>query len=217
MAAVYNANNQDVLFNLISNYAGVDNRGNNIVNNGDLVVAAEETFSGAPYAWVHSLYYTENIYFSLVCSGAMHSCVLDGSNNRRIMAISGTGSGTMRLSGIHFKDGYPGNYNGGALYIYSSALVSLVACKFSSNHAGSYGGAIYAKESGTAINLYLSYFDENSASSGDDISAEKSASVTVHSTCPQDWSGTPESGSDLDTFASSSSTLSGTTKSFGIG
>ena len=44
-------------------------------------------------------------YFSLVCSGAVHNCVFDGSNSRRLMDIQGTGGGTMTLAGIHFKDG----------------------------------------------------------------------------------------------------------------
>ena len=70
MAAVLYANDHPVLFNLISNGAFVDNTGNNIVDNGDDVALGVGTFSGAPYAASHAVYATEDIYFSLVCSGA---------------------------------------------------------------------------------------------------------------------------------------------------
>ena len=195
------------------------NTGNNIVDNDDSVVLGVGTFSGAPYALSHTGYITDEIYFSLVCSGALHSCVLDGSNSRRLMNIYGTGGGTITLAGIQFKDGNSvGNY-GGALRISSSALVSLQGCKLSSNQA-SYGGGIYARNSGTTVNLYSTSFDGNTATNnGDDIYIQLSASLTVHSTCPPDWSGTPAPGSDLDTYndPDQPGTISGTTKSFDIG
>ena len=126
----------------------------------------------------------------------------------------------MTLAGIHFKDGYrSGTSYGGALYIQSSAHVSLQGCKLSSNQASNAGGGFYAQNSGTTMNLYTTTFDGNTATSnGDDIYVSSSASVTVHSTCPPDWSGTPAAGSNLDTYIhSSGGTISGTTKSFDIG
>ena len=124
----------------------------------------------------------------------------------------------MTLAGIHFKDGNPGSgYDGGALYIWNSALVSFQGCKLSSNQANN-GGAIAAYSSGTMLNLYTTTFDGNTATNGDDIYVDNSASVTVHSTCPSGWGGTPASGSNLDTYIhSSGGTISGTTKSFDIG
>ena len=124
----------------------------------------------------------------------------------------------MILAGIHFKDGYlSSGYDGGALFIYSSALVSLQGCKLSSNQAR-YGGGISARDSGTTVNIYSTIFDGNSASSnGDDIDVRYGGSIAVHSTCPPDWSGTPAAGSDLDTYTRYSGTISGTTKSFDIG
>ena len=215
-ATVHYANDHPVLFNLISNREGLDNVGNNIVDNGDDVALGVGTFSGAPYAYGGSVYYTIGIYFSLVCSGAPHNCVFDGLNSRGLMCIEGTGGGTMTLAGIHFKDGYrSGSSAGGALYISSSALVSVQGCKLSSNQAA-YGGAIYATYSGTTLNIFTTTFDGNTATYGDDIYVYQ-ASVTVHSTCPPDWSGTPAAGSNLNTDTGSSGTITGTTKSFDIG
>ena len=213
MAAVHYANDHPVLWDLISNSPFADNTGNNIVDNGDSVGVGEGTFLGAPYASSDRVYWTSRIYFSLVCSGALHSCVLDGSNSRRLMFIEHTHTHTMTLSGVHFKDS--NNNYGGALFILS-ALVSIEACKISSNQASN-GGGIAAWNSGTTVNLYSTSFDGNSASDGDDIYVYQ-ASLTVHSTCPPDWSGTPAAGSDLDTYISSTGgTISGTTKSFDIG
>ena len=129
MATVHYANDHPVLFNLISNadWSSVDNTGNNIVDNGDDVALGVGTFSGAPYANSNIVYYTNEIYFSLVCSGAPHNCIFDGLNSRALMSIEGTGGGTMTLAGIHFKDGSSGSDAGGALYIYS-ALVSVQGC-----------------------------------------------------------------------------------------
>ncbi|GMH93188.1 hypothetical protein TrST_g7300 [Triparma strigata] len=217
-ATVHYANDHPVLFNFISNYAESGyTTGNNIIDNGDSVGVWVGTFSGAPYAASDVVYWTNGIYFSLICSGALHSCVFDGSNSRRIMTIGGTGGGTMTLAGVHFKDGNNISF-GGALYILSSALVSLQGCRILSNQAN-YGGGIYAGSSGTTVNLYSTSFDGNTATgNGDDIYGN-SASLTVHSTCPPDWSGTPAAGSNLDTYSDPDNpgTLSGTTKSFDIG
>ena len=220
-AAVHFANDHPVLFNFISNaptsWSSVDNTGNNIVDNGDSVVVGVGTFSGSPYADSYTVYYTNRIYFSLVCSGAVHSCVLDGLNSRRLINIRGTGGDTLTLSGIHFLDGGTSNIYGGALCIRFSALVSVQGCKLSSNQARS-GGGIYAENIGTTVHLYSTSFDGNTADNGDDIYVFHSGcSVTVHTICPPDWSGTPAAGSDLDTYANFIATLSGTTKSFDIG
>ena len=122
IATVHYPNNHPVLFNLISNgYVG-GSEGNNIVDNGDDVALGVGTFSGAPYGSSATVYHTNGIYFTLVCSGAPHICVLDGLNSRRLMYIDGTGGGTMTLAGIFFLDGYvSGHGHGGALFITSSA------------------------------------------------------------------------------------------------
>ena len=154
-ATVHYANDHPVLFNFISNgnWAGSAGQGNHIVDNGDSVAVGVGTFSGAPYAHSDIVYSTYGIYFSLVCSGTLHSCVLDGSNSRRLMHIWGTGGGAMTLSGLQFLDGYVGGGSwAGALFIRSSALVSLQGCKLSSNQATN-GGAIFAYDSGTTVNI----------------------------------------------------------------
>ena len=226
MAAVLYANDHPVLFNFISNKEAswIDDTGNNIVDNGDSVSVGEGSFSVEGPSWLKAtsdeVYYIDEIYFSLVCSGTLHTCVFDGSGSRTIMTIWGTGGGTMKLSGIHFFNGGDGGDSGGALKIRSSALVSLRGCKLSSNQAN-YGAGIYAGDTAT-VNLYSTSFDGNThthfSGKGDDIYVS-GASATVHSTCPPDWSGTPAAGSDLDTYnePTSPGTLSGTTKSFDIG
>lgn len=222
MAAVHHANDHPVLFNFISNKVTDTNTyttGNNIVDNGDDVVLGVGTFSGPPYSGspypnTDTVYTTTGIYFSLVCSGAAHSCVLNGSNSRRLMFIDGTGGGTTTLSGIHFLDSNSDGW-GGALHIHN-ALVSVQGCKLSSNQAYR-GGGILAQDSGTTVNIYSTNFDGNTASNGGgDIYVNWYASVTVHSTCPPGWSGTPAAGSDLVT-QNYAGTLSGTIKSFDIG
>ncbi|GMH97477.1 hypothetical protein TrVE_jg7214 [Triparma verrucosa] len=90
---VENANNQTVLFNLISNGRGNFlspgvTTGNNIVDNVDSVILGVGTFSGSPYADSNRVYAIDRIYFSLVCSGTDHSCVLDGLGRRQIMTCS---------------------------------------------------------------------------------------------------------------------------------
>eukprot|EP00519_Triparma_laevis_P012721 CAMPEP_0182498884 /NCGR_PEP_ID=MMETSP1321-20130603/6944_1 /TAXON_ID=91990 /ORGANISM="Bolidomonas sp., Strain RCC1657" /LENGTH=195 /DNA_ID=CAMNT_0024702995 /DNA_START=114 /DNA_END=698 /DNA_ORIENTATION=+ len=176
-ATVHNAEDHDDLFNLISNYcysAGCM-AGNNIVTNGDSVIAAVGTFSGAPYANSDAVYFPLSIYFSLVCSGVPHSCILNGANSRMIMRISGTGSGTITISGMTFKDG-----DDMGVWTTSSARVTFEASKFVSCSTK----AIQVQSSGT-VNLYATVF---SATNGDDIYL-LGGSATVHSTCPPDWSG----------------------------
>ncbi|GMH78512.1 hypothetical protein TrST_g6502 [Triparma strigata] len=211
------ANDHPVLFNFISNVVCDScTTGNNIVDNGDSLVVGVGTFTGEPHATEGYMYGIDGIFFSLVCSGAIHTCVLDGSRSIGIMAIIGTGGGIMRITGIYFLNGYFTN-SGGALRI-QSGLVSLEACKLSGNQASSSAGCIYAEESGTMLNFYATSFIGNSASgSGNDIFIESGASVTVHSTCPPDWSGTPAAGSELDAVNFPPATISGTTKSFDIG
>ncbi|GMI45005.1 hypothetical protein TrCOL_g9321 [Triparma columacea] len=216
MAAVLYANDHPVLYNSISNEDFYGTQGNNIVNNDDSIAVGVGTFSGAPYASADTVYYTVEIYFSLVCSGALHTCVFDGLNSRRLMFVMGTGGGTIRLSGIHFKDGFVDSNSGGALSFYDAALVSIEVCKISSNQA-TYGGGLYARNRGTTINIYTTGFDGNTVTNyGDDIYTN-AADFIWHSNCPPDWSGTPTPGSDLDTYSYNGGTVSGTIKSFDIG
>ena len=173
-----------VLFHAISN--GVCDEcttGNNIVSNGAIVLAAQGTYIGAPYADSDNVYRIDDIYFSLICSSSPHSCILDGADSRRIMYISRTSSQTLTIAGMTFKDGSTGT--GGGMFIGSSALVSIQTCKFVSCYAnGDGGGAIYAR---ATVNIYTTTFADNSAAwggVGNDIATFSGGDVTIHSTCP---------------------------------
>ena len=112
-------------------------------------------------------------------------------------------TGTIKLSGLHFRNGGTSSGSGGALFIENSALVSLEGCQFSANEAKN-GAGIYIHFS--TVDLYSTAFVGNLASTyADDIFATGTTltvPVTVHSTCPPDWSGTPVAGTNLDTSGS---------------
>ena len=73
--------NHNALFHAISNAFSF---GNNIVPHGAIVLAAQGTYIGAPYAEWDNVYRIEDIYFSLICSSSPHSCILDGADSHRI-------------------------------------------------------------------------------------------------------------------------------------
>ncbi|GMI07372.1 hypothetical protein TrLO_g7543 [Triparma laevis f. longispina] len=185
----------NALFHAISNavWSG-GTTGNNIVPNGAIVRAAQGTYIGAPYSTSNKVYAIDDIYFSLICSSSPHSCILDGADSRRIMYISGTSSQTLTIAGMTFKDGNSGAYDGGGMYIGSSALVSIQTCKFVSCSAGHDGGGIHAM---ATVNIYTTTFSDNSASLGNAIATYSGGDVTIHSTCPPNWTGNPTEGSSL--------------------
>lgn len=98
------------LYNAISRY------GSNKVSNGAVVRVAQGNYEGAPYHNSTAVYYLEDEYIDLVCTNQPHSCVLDGNNERQIMWIWGTSSGTLKIAGIMFDNGN-NNGGGGGLYL----------------------------------------------------------------------------------------------------
>ena len=65
---IRDVDNHNALFHAISNAAcGSCTVGNNIVPNGAIVLAAQRTYIGAPYADSADVYLIDNIYFSLIC------------------------------------------------------------------------------------------------------------------------------------------------------
>ncbi|GMH98720.1 hypothetical protein TrST_g13621 [Triparma strigata] len=150
LAAVHYANDHPVLFNFISNGACSScTTGNNIIDNDDSVAVGVGTFSGAPYARSATVYYTDAIYFSLVCSGAAHNCVLDGSDSRQIMLISGTG-GACKLSSNQASKG------GGIFAQSSGTTVNLYTTSFDGNTASNNGDDIYVYNSGCSVIVHSS-------------------------------------------------------------
>ena len=173
-AAVHNANDHPVLYNFICNANWPENPGNNIVDNGDSVTVGIGTFSGAPYATSITVYSINEIYFSLVCSGAPHTCILDGLNSRMIMRINSP-AGDLRLSGIHFKDAYYNNFGAGLAITGSSNSASIVyieVCKFSSSNQDLYPSSqapyigVLGLSSWGKANLYSTSFVGTSGGGG---------------------------------------------------
>ncbi|GMH74627.1 hypothetical protein TrLO_g1929 [Triparma laevis f. longispina] len=208
--------NHSDLYNAISNGCCYDGftAGNNIVSDGSVVRVAQGEYSGWPYAWSGSIYRLDGIYFDLVCAAEPHTCVLDGSNQRQIMYMFGTGSGTLTISCFKFLDGNSGG-NGGAGLSVSGGIIVLEFCDFSSC-SGSFGGAIYVKDTSTQLDLYVVSFEGNTGTTmADGIYIFSATSVTVHDSCPEGWSGAPTEGSNLDTARCTMSWCDGSDNLFG--
>jgi predicted outer membrane repeat protein len=133
--------------------------------------------------------YTDDLNGEVKCVEDNASCVLDGENDRRGMYASGTGSATLILRAVSFKDGK--DDNGGGLRVVNGAVVEIHLCVFANCRATEKGGAIYASATGT-VNIYGTSFNDNTSPAfGDDISSGKPGSlfnVIVHDTCPSPYS-----------------------------
>jgi predicted outer membrane repeat protein len=140
--------------------------------------------------------YTDDLNGEVKCVDDNASCVVDGENERRVMWVEGTGSGTLILRALTFDKGYANVHVGGGVYISYDAIVDFELLVFSNNRAttSSYGegGAIYVEESGTTVNIYGTSFNGNTADSGngDDIynNPDNAGTITIHSTCPSPYS-----------------------------
>jgi len=181
------------LFNTVSNGAAT-NTGNSIMANGDTTVLAAGPYkcSEGTCADGYNMLLIEDLNGEVKCVEDNTSCVLDGENARRVMVVTGTGSGTLILRALTFDKGYAGW--GGGVVIYNGAIVDLKLCNFSNNKAtsSSYGGgAIYVRDS-TTVNVYGTSFNGNTADSGNgyDIynNPTYSATITIHNTCPSPYS-----------------------------
>ena len=184
------------LFNTVSNYYGpdADNTGNSIMGNGNTAILAVGSYKGSQGTcssdW--ELLWTEDLNGEVKCVEDNASCVLDGENQRRGMAVWGTGSATLILRALTFDKG-SGNAGGGA-EIWFGAIVDLKLCIFSNNRATSSdgGGAISIHSTGGTVNAYGTSFNGNTADSGngDDIYNDPNnpGTITIHNTCPTPYS-----------------------------
>lgn len=124
------------------------------------------------------------------------TCVLDaeeaGGNypwsTRRIAYIESTGSGTAAFRGFVFFQGKEDL--GAAIYMTSSASLSLFLCSFIDNVATTNGGAIYV-ESGN-LEVYGNAFQGNYVTSGtatsDDIYND-GGSLSLNGVSKSEWAG----------------------------
>jgi predicted outer membrane repeat protein len=188
------------LFNTVSNadYDFVENTGNSIMSNGDTVILAVGSYkcSDGTCSGSDLMLYTWTLNGEVKCMEDNASCVLDGENERRVMMVEGTGSGTLILRALTFDKGYADGDEGGGVKISNHALVDLELVVFSNNRATSTysgGGAIYVHGSETTVNIYGTSFYGNTADSGsgDDIYGSSflgSPTITIHNTCPSPYS-----------------------------
>ncbi len=79
---------------------------------------------------------------------------LDGGGNSRILTV---GSGTVNILGVRFTRGFA-PADGGAIYAFSSSLLTLTDCGFFDNEAGQHGGAIDCSLSDLTLdNTWIAY------------------------------------------------------------
>jgi hypothetical protein len=134
--------------------------------------------------------------------------VLDGEEERRGMAITGTGfSGYLTLRAVTFKEcSATGSSNGGALFLekgesrwsdgyHLESFVNMYIqlCIFTSCRSTGQGGAIYFSDTDGTVIIYGTSFLDNSANSedGNDIRNHKmngGGTITIHNTCPSPYS-----------------------------
>jgi predicted outer membrane repeat protein len=69
-------------------------------------------------------------------------CFLNGSHDRTVFRIDGTGSGALTVRGMKITNGISKVDSGGGMYV-KSGDVHLEACAFENNHANKLGGALY--------------------------------------------------------------------------
>jgi predicted outer membrane repeat protein len=186
------------LFNTISNYeftaGSTSNTGNSIMANGDTAILTVGSYkcSEGTCATSNLMLRTRDLNGEVKCVEDNASCVLDGENEREVMNVIGTGSGTLILRALTFEKGDASF--GGGVFIEDDAIVDLELCVFSNNRATSSsegGGAIYLQHSGTIVNVYGTSFNGNTADSGngDDIyNYNSQATITIHNTCPSPYS-----------------------------
>jgi hypothetical protein len=138
--------------------------------------------------------WTNDLNGEVKCVEDNASCVLDGENARRGIQVEGTGSGTLVLRAITFKDGEADS--GGGVDIYNGAIVDIELCVFTNCRAtgtieyGAGGGGIFVYTYQSTVNIYGTHFTGNTANSGngDDIYRELGLAVTIHDTCPSPYS-----------------------------
>ncbi|GMI32159.1 hypothetical protein TrCOL_g6757 [Triparma columacea] len=197
-STLHTAADMDTLFNLVSSYSSSwstsTNTGNNLMANGDSAVLSTVTFkcSDGTCADSERMLYSDDSFGEVRCSSDDATCVIDGEEQRRVIHVSGTGSGKVTIRAITIQNGHA-QYSGGGIYASTMAAVDVKLCLFincQSTSTSSYygGGAIYASTSGTILNVYGTSFSGSvSGGAGSDIKAS-SATIIIHATCPVPYS-----------------------------
>jgi hypothetical protein len=198
--AEVNVADMNGLFNTVSNFVYTINynTGNSIMANGDTAILAVGPYKCSEGTCAHSnrMLWTDNLNGEVKCVEDNASCVLDGENERVVMHVWGTGSGTLILRALTFDKGLVSGAGGGG-HIRGGAIVTIELCIFSNNRATGNsiadfgGGAIFVDGIGSTVNIYGTSFNGNTADSGngDDIyNYNIQASIIIHNTCPSPYS-----------------------------
>ena len=191
----HHVSDMNVLFHTVSNADNeyTSNTGNSIMLNGDTAILAVGSYKCSEGTCADSsvMLYMVDLNGEIKCVEDDASCALDGENERGVMWVEGTGSGTLILKALTFDKG-SAEYGGG-VYIRDGAIVTIELCVFSNCRAtdssGYGGGAIYVESSATTVNTYGTSFNDNTADSGDgDDIYNNGGTITTHNTCPYPYS-----------------------------
>ena len=152
-------------------------------HDGDTVTLASGSYEAGSYDSSDKTFYLKDLAGKLVCQADDLSCLLDGSNARRIMYIYAC---EFEFRSLVFANGRSWEY-GGAVRTQSEVLITFVMCRFQNNYAGyagSVGGGVYIGSTG-GVNLYECSFSGNTAPIAADIygGTVTGSVVIVYSVC----------------------------------
>ncbi|GMH61642.1 hypothetical protein TrST_g9108 [Triparma strigata] len=198
-------------------------QGDDIMDDGDTLTMAEGTFTctvpgGTPFPCANGyrMLHITDLSGTINCATDAATCVLDGSNSKRIIDIwNGLSTGKLTFRALKFANGGQSLMkDAGGIYMGTGEL-DLIMCIFHNCHAygSGIGGAIYVKaqtnwgDDPAVLNLYAVQFVGNVApvGQGADIAIPASSvGVTVNiysSECPSPYqSATIQQGEALDIY-----------------
>jgi len=190
------------LLDNISNSQSADNKGTDIMANGDTITLTigEYKCSDGTCAGGGDMLATDDLHGTIRCLNDDASCILNGESSRRGISVSGTGSGKLTIRAIRFRKGKT-EYSGGGVAIEDGAEVDFAFCVFDSCEAlsGMYGGGGISVLSGsTVVNIYATTFTGNRARGGGQDVYNYGGSMAIHDTCPPPYSAnTPRRGEEI--------------------
>ena len=180
-------------------YDTISKDGATKMTNGDRALLAPGTYVCGTCASSNSMFWTLNLFGSIICADGIQTCILDGQGTRRILHVEGTGVSKLTIKGIHFHRGTrTGTNHGGVINMQNGAKVTLEFCALTSCSAGQ-GGAIYIYTDST-LTAYTTSFTSNTATNNngsDDIL--NSANLAIFDTCPEGFTGLPDEGENQKT------------------
>jgi len=126
-------NGHTQLWNTISNYDGYGsaNFGSTIMALDDVVMIEHGTYKAGLYADDDTLCWLDDLHGTLQCTTLLE-CELDGGGERRVMRVSDSVGGVLRVVGLKLTNA--DGYSGGGMYI-DGGRVELAMCAIENNKA----------------------------------------------------------------------------------